>query len=108
MLPAYGPNFAEVAPTISELGRPGLDHIMSRIVYAGWMSSLNQCFPKLFARGPLLASKITKNPHVHADVYKECPDEWYLKLKICILEVILDCYEYIPITYLLVHCMILP
>ena len=35
MLHACGPNFAEVAPAISKLDRPGLDHIVSRIVYTG-------------------------------------------------------------------------
>jgi len=64
-------------------------------------------FPKLFwSRTPHDFEKKTKNPHVLADVYIERPDEWYLKLKIYILEPILDSYEYVRIAYLIIHCMI--
>jgi len=38
----------------------------------------------------------------------ECPDDRFPKLKIFISEVIFDSYEYIPVAYVIMHCMILP
>jgi hypothetical protein len=38
----------------------------------------------------------------------ECPDDRFPKLKIGIADVILDNYEYMPVAYVIVHCMILP
>ena len=36
------------------------------------------------------------------------PDDGFPKLKIYISEVILDSYEYTPVAYVIMHCMILP
>jgi hypothetical protein len=38
----------------------------------------------------------------------ECPDDTFPKLKIYVSEVILDSYEYIPVAYVIMNCMILP
>jgi len=55
---------------------------------------------------PLLLRKITKDPHILAHVNIECPEDRYAKLKIYILELILDSYEYIPVVYAIMHCII--
>ena len=65
-------------------------------------------FPKLFLLADLLwLRKIITDPHILAHVNMECPDDSYPKLDIYISELILDSYEYIPVVYVTVHCMIL-
>jgi hypothetical protein len=59
-------------------------------IYA--LNILDQCFPNVFARGPLLALKNNHRFSRVADIYKEWPDDVYPKLKICILEMTLDRY----------------
>jgi hypothetical protein len=39
-------------------------------------------------------------------VNRECPDDSYPKLDIYATELILDSYEYIPVAYVTMHCMI--
>jgi hypothetical protein len=65
-------------------------------------------FPKLFACEPVLASDITTDPHIPALVSIECLDDKHPKFKICISELILDRYQYIPLAYVTMHCMIRP
>jgi hypothetical protein len=65
----------------------------------------NQCFPNLFARGPVLA---LKNNHILAHVNIECLDDRYPKLKIYISEMNLGSNEYIPVAYATMHSMVLP
>jgi len=48
-------------------------------------------FPSfLFARGPLLASKITMDSHILAHVKIQYPDDSHSKLKLYISELIID------------------
>jgi hypothetical protein len=53
---------------------------------------LSQCFPNLFARGPLLDSKNNHGSSHLAHINTECPDDRYPKLKICISELISESY----------------
>jgi len=46
------------------------------------------------------------DPHILAHVNIECTDDRYPKLQIYILELILDSYEYTPVAYVTMHCMI--
>jgi hypothetical protein len=46
------------------------------------------------------------DPHIHAHVNIEHPNDRYPKLKMYISEIILDIYEYIPVAYVRMHCMI--
>jgi hypothetical protein len=50
--------------------------------------------------------KITTDPPILAAVNLECPDDRCPKLKIYIKEVISDSYEYIPVAYVTMHCVI--
>ena len=72
------------------------------------MSSFDYYFPNFFAREPILASKNNQGTSHPCWRNIEWPDEWYPKLKIYISEMILDSYEYVPIAYVVMHCMILP
>jgi hypothetical protein len=67
---------------------------------------LQQGFPKFFARGSLLAWKITSVLHILAHINTDCLDDMYPKLKIFISVLILDIYEYIPAAYITAQCMI--
>jgi hypothetical protein len=60
---------------------------------------LEQCFPKFFARGPVLVSEKTTDPYTFAHVTIRCPGDTYAKLKIYISEMILVSYEYTPVAY---------
>jgi hypothetical protein len=53
---------------------------------------------------PYWLRKITTDPHILADV--EYTDDRYPKLQMYISELILDSYEYIPVAYVTMHCMI--
>jgi hypothetical protein len=68
----------------------------------------NQRFPTLFAHAPILALKITIDPHILAHVNIVCLDDTYPKLKMYVSEMILDSYKYIPLAYATVHSMVLP
>jgi len=48
------------------------------------------------------------DPHIFAQGNKEYPDNKYAKLKICILKLILDSYECIPVARVTMNCVILP
>jgi len=64
-----------------------------------------QCFPNLFARRPLLASKNNQgSSHPYSRKYR-CPDDKYPEFWIHISEVISDNYEYIPVARVTMHCM---
>jgi hypothetical protein len=54
----------------------------------------NPVFPEPFAREPLVAPKITTDPHIYAPVNTECLDDKHRTLKIYFSELILDSYEY--------------
>lgn len=70
------------------------------------LNTLRHCFSNIFARGPFLTSKINHgSSHLFSRKYIECPGE---KFKIYISDPILDTYEYIPVTYVLIHCTIRP
>jgi hypothetical protein len=66
-------------------------------------SSVSQTF---LLKGPFWLRKITTNHHILAHVNIDCPDDRYPKLNICISEMILDSYAYIPVAYVTMHCMI--
>jgi hypothetical protein len=61
------------------------------------------CFPDIFACGPLLASKNNQGSSHPCSVNTECLNDRYPKLKIYM---ILGTYEYIPVAYVKMHCMI--
>ena len=66
-----------------------------------------QYFPNVFARGPLLARKVTTDSHILADVNIGCPGDSYPKFKKRhISKPTLESYEYIPVGYVTRHCMI--
>lgn len=49
----------------------------------------------------LWLQKIPKYPHVLAHVNIKCSDHRYPKLKTCISELILNCYEYVAVAYIM-------
>jgi hypothetical protein len=57
---------------------------------------------------PLLASKNNQGSSLLARLNIERPDDRHPKLKICNSELTLDSYEYIPVAYVIKHCMIWP
>ena len=66
-----------------------------------------QCFPNFFARRHLLASKKIADLHILGHVNMDCPADWYPKLKTYnIPELILASYQYIPVAYVTMHCII--
>jgi hypothetical protein len=62
-----------------------------------------QTFPNSCTRGPLVASRITKDPNIFAQVNVDCPYDGYSKLKIYISELISDIYEHTPLAYATMH-----
>jgi len=67
-----------------------------------------QCSPDFLLVKPFWLQKITKDPHILADINIECLDDKLPKFKIYISEQILDRYQYIPLAYITIHCIILP
>jgi hypothetical protein len=65
-----------------------------------------QCFPNVLLTDPFWLRKITMDAHVLVKVNTGCPDDRYPKFKICISGLILDSYEYVPVAYVTMHCMI--
>jgi hypothetical protein len=64
-------------------------------------------FSKHFSsQTPFWLKKITMNFHIPAHVNTVCPDDRYPKLKPYISQLISDSYEYIPVAYTKMHCMI--
>jgi hypothetical protein len=61
-----------------------------------------------FSRELLLTSNITTDPHILANVNVVCSNYRYTKLKIYMSQLSFDSYEYIPVPYVRVHCMICP
>jgi hypothetical protein len=79
-----------------------LNHITNDI-YA-----LVRCSPNFLLMNPFWLQKITTDPHIPALVSIECLDDRHPKFKICISELILDSYQYIPLAYVTTHCVIRP
>jgi hypothetical protein len=65
-------------------------------------------FPKPFARWPRLASNVTTDPHIFARLNMVWPCDRNPEFKICVIELILDGYEYKQVAYVKMHCMIWP
>jgi hypothetical protein len=61
----------------------------------------------LFA-DPFSLAKIITDPHILAHVYRECPDDKYVQLKIYISELTVDSYEYVQVAYVKMPFMIWP
>jgi hypothetical protein len=72
------------------------------------MNSLEKCFSHFFACGLFWLQKLNKDPPIPADVNIGFPDDRFLKLKIYLLELILDRYEWKPVAYVLRNLMLLP
>ena len=53
---------------------------------------------------PFWHRKISTDRRILDRVNIECPDDMYPKLKIYISELILDCYKYMLIAYVTMHC----
>lgn len=67
---------------------------------------VEQCFPNVFVRRSLLASKNNQGlSHICLRKYS-VPGRWVYKIKIYILDLTLDSYKYIPVIYVTTHCMI--
>jgi len=63
--------------------------------------------PKLFClRTPFVFGKKNTNSNVLAHINIDCPDERYSKLKIDVSTLNLDGYEFIPIEYVTMHCIV--
>ena len=69
---------------------------------------LGQRPPNFFFRELLLTSNIITDTHILANVMVVGPNDRNPKLKIYISELSFDSYEYIPVAYVTVYCMILP
>ena len=69
---------------------------------------IDKCFPNFFARIPICLRKITTDPHILVHVNTECPYDRYPKLKMCISELILGSFKYIPLALVTMQCMIGP
>jgi hypothetical protein len=69
------------------------------------LPSVSQTF---LVADPSWVQEITMVPYILDHISLDCPDHKYLypKLKICISELILDSYEYIPVACVTMHCMI--
>jgi hypothetical protein len=65
--------------------------------------SKGQYFPNIFVQTPFWLPKISMNFHTPAHVNMECPDDRYSKLNPYLISV---SYEYIPVAYVKMHCMI--
>jgi hypothetical protein len=68
-------------------------------------------FCSSMSQTPLLADPfslltVTADPHILGHVNRQCADDRCPKLKICMSEVILDSYEYMPVAYVTMNCMI--
>jgi len=70
------------------------------------MYALVQCSPNFLLVNPFWLQKITMDPHIPALLSVECLDDRHPKFKICISELILDRYQYIPLAYVTMYCMI--
>jgi len=72
------------------------------------MNTLEQCFSYFFACGLFWLQKLNKDPPILADVNIGLLDDGFLKLKIYILGLILDSYEWKPVPYVIRNWMLLP
>jgi hypothetical protein len=54
----------------------------------------------------MVSKKYPQIPHILAHVNKDRPNDGYPKLEICTWYLILDSYQYIPVAFVTVHCMI--
>jgi hypothetical protein len=71
------------------------------------MNTLKKCLPNFLLADCLWLQILTKDSSILADVNIDLPDDRCLKLKIYILELILDSYECKPTAYVIVNCTIL-
>ena len=69
---------------------------------------LQRSVPQTFfySRTPFWFRKITTDPHIIAQVNIDCPDDMNPKLYIYLSELILYSYKYIPVSYIIMRCMI--
>jgi len=62
--------------------------------------------PTFLPADPFWLQKMTTDPHTLSYVNTVRPENSYPTLKICISELMVDSYEYIPVAYLTMQCMI--
>jgi len=74
-------------------------HYIKAMSYIHFLKQPPAVFPKLFCLQ-------TTDSHILAPVNIECQDDRYSKLDIYISKLILDSYEYIPVAYAKMRCMI--
>jgi len=67
--------------------------------YCNMYSDVSQTF---LLPGPFWFHKVNMDPHMRL----ECPDDRHPKLKICISELILGKFKYIPLGYTTMRCII--
>ena len=60
----------------------------------------------LSSRTPVSLRKITTDRRILAHYNMQCPDDRHPKLKIYISKLISDNYEYVPVAYVAMRCMI--
>ena len=65
-------------------------------------------FPEFFCADPFRYLKETMDPHILVHINRVCLDDWHPKLEIYTSELIFNSYEYIPVAYITMHCMIRP
>jgi hypothetical protein len=64
--------------------------------------------PTFMLADPFWLRKITADLHTlsYVNIRVVHPDDRYPTLKICISELMVDSYEYTPVAYVAMHCMI--
>jgi hypothetical protein len=67
-------------------------------------SSVSQ--PFFFLSAPIWSRKIFMDPRILAHVDTAFPNDRCVKLKIYILEMIVDSCKYVPVKYVTMHCML--
>jgi hypothetical protein len=63
---------------------------------------LGQCSQAFLLRDPFRLQKITMGSDIIAHINTVCPDDKYPKLKVCVLELIVDRYEYTSFFFLII------
>jgi hypothetical protein len=69
---------------------------------------LRSVFRTFLLGDPIWLRKITTGPYFLADVHIECPDHRNPKLINYVSEIVSDSYEYVPVVYVTMQCMISP
>ena len=86
----------------------GLVHLESGGACSNWYA-LDQQFLQFFCRSrtPFWLRQITTDRHIFAHVNIVCmDDDRYTELNIYISKLVVDSYQYVPVAYIRVHCMI--